>query len=98
MAENKKTIADINERLKKGEAMVMTAMEFKREVRNGYKFKVSDVDVVTTGTRACMSGTSAMVVIPVSEQGVFDRAEKIWLNGVPCFPGCRPIPVQSSIR
>lgn len=90
MAAQQKTIFEINEKLKKGEAVIMTAMEFKKEVRSGYKFKVSDVDVVTTGTRAIMSGTSAMLVVPVAEKGAFKRAEKIWLNGVPCFPGLKP--------
>lgn len=68
----------------------MTAMEFKKEVRQGYKFKVSDVDVVTTATRAIMSGTSAMLVIPVAPKGSFKRAEKIWLNGVPCLTASNP--------
>ncbi|MCD6297712.1 MAG: methanogenesis marker 16 metalloprotein, partial [Deltaproteobacteria bacterium] len=91
MAKQQKTISEINEKLKKGEAVVMTAMEFKKEVRSGYKFKVSDVDVVTTGTRAIQSGTSAMLVIPVAEKGDFTRAEKMWLNGVPCWPGSNPV-------
>jgi putative methanogenesis marker 16 metalloprotein len=85
-----KTISEINEKLLKGEAVVMTAMEFKKEVRSGYKFKVSDVDVVTTATRGLMSGTSAMVVIPVSGKAVFRQADKIRLNGVPCLPGMGP--------
>lgn len=89
MSEAQKSIHQINQKLKNGEAVVMTAMEFKEEVRNGRKFKVSDVDVVTTGTRAVMSGTSAMLVIPVADKGA-RRAEKIWLNGVPCFPNSVP--------
>ena len=82
-----KTISEINEKLLRGEAVVMTAMEFKREVRSGYKFRVSDVDVVTTATRGLMSGTSAMVVVPFGGRGTFRQADKIWLNGVPCLPG-----------
>ena len=90
MAVETRTIREINEKLKKGQAVVLTAMEFKKEVRAGRKFKVGDVDVVTTGTRAVMSGTSAMLVIPVAEKGRFNRAEKIWLNGVPCIPSSNP--------
>jgi putative methanogenesis marker 16 metalloprotein len=85
MAEERKTVAEINEKLKNGEAVVMTAMEFKKEVRRGRKFKVSDVDVVTTGTRGVMSGTSAMLAIPLAEPGTFMRARQMWLNGVPCI-------------
>lgn len=87
MLKQTKTISEINERLKKGEAVVMTAMEFKKEVRSGYRFKVSDVDVVTTATRGTMSGTSAMLVLPLPEAGRCRKIEKIWLNGVPCFTG-----------
>ena len=90
MTAGTKTIKEINARLKKGAAVVMTAMEFKEEVRNGYKFKVADVDVVTTATRSIMSGTSAMLVVPVAKKGTFKRAHKMWLNGVPCFPGSSP--------
>lgn len=85
-----KTIPEINERLRKGEAVVMTAMEFKREVRNGRRFRVRDVDVVTTATRGTMSGTSAMLVVPLSERAAGSRIERIWLNGVPCIPGTAP--------
>ncbi|HJM51353.1 MAG TPA: methanogenesis marker 16 metalloprotein [Alphaproteobacteria bacterium] len=90
MSSQTKTIAEINAKLRRGDAVVMTASEFKKEVRNGYKFKVSDVDVVTTATRAIMSGTSAMLVIPVAAAGAFARAQRMWLNGVPCFPGSHP--------
>ncbi|MBU0465722.1 MAG: methanogenesis marker 16 metalloprotein [Proteobacteria bacterium] len=87
MPVQKQTISEINEKLKNGEAVIMTAMEFKKEVRDGRKFKVTDVDVVTTATRGIMSGTSAMLVLPIAEKGTFKRLEKIWLNGVPCFSG-----------
>lgn len=90
MATDKKTIAEINEKLKTGKAVIMTAMEFKKEVRSGYKFKVSDVDVVTTGTRGVMSGTSAMLAVPLAETGTFKRAKKLWLNGLPCIPSANP--------
>ena len=90
MAATRKSIGEINAKLKKGEAVVMTAMDFKKEVRNGYRFKVEDVDVVTTGTRAVMSGTSATLVVPVASRGTFQRVREIWLNGVPCLPGANP--------
>ncbi len=84
------TIAGINERLKKGEAVVMTSAAFKEEVRRGRRFTVGQVDVVTCATRSVMSGTAAMFVVPVSGPGSFTRAEKIWLNGVPGVPGPAP--------
>jgi putative methanogenesis marker 16 metalloprotein len=90
MAKDKKSISEINEKLKKGQAVVMTAMDFKKEVRSGYRFKVSDVDVVTTGTRGTMSGTSAMLVMPVDANGRSQSIKDLRLNGVPCFPYANP--------
>lgn len=77
-----RSIAEINERLARGEAVVMTAMEFKQEVRNGRRFRLGDVDVVTTATRAVMSGTSAILGVPLDSG---DPARRIWLNGLPCL-------------
>jgi putative methanogenesis marker 16 metalloprotein len=76
-----RTIQEINARLAKGEAVVMSAQEFKKEVRGGYHFKLGDVDVVTTATRAVMSGTSATLVLPI-EAG--SGVRQAWINGVPC--------------
>ncbi len=84
------TIREINERLNKGEAIVMTSSDFKEEVRRGHRFTVGEVDVVTCATRGVMSGTAAMFVVPVTSPGVFTRAEKIWLNGIPGIPGPAP--------
>ncbi|MCK9330383.1 MAG: methanogenesis marker 16 metalloprotein, partial [Candidatus Cloacimonetes bacterium] len=48
------------------------------------------VDVVTTGTCGVMSGTAAILSVPVAAPGTFERAEWVWLNGVPCMPGPCP--------
>ncbi len=85
-----KTIAEINAKLKRGDAVVLTAMEFKAQVRQGRKWRVSDVDVVTTATRAIMSGTSAAIVMPLPEAGRGAKLRNLWLNGVPCNTGLSP--------
>lgn len=85
-----KTVAEINERLQRGEAVVLTAQEFKAEVRRGRGFRPEDVDVVTTASHGIMSGTAAVFSVPVSGRGVFARAKRAWLNGVPAFPGPAP--------
>lgn len=85
-----KSLDLINEKLQKGTAVVMTAHEFKDSVRKGKVYSLKDIDVVTTATMGVMSGTSAVLNVPVTEPGVFRRAEKIFLNGVPGFPGPAP--------
>jgi len=88
-----KSIADINEKLKRGKAVVLTAQEFKAAVRDGKAISPDDVDVVTTATFGVMSGTAAILSIPVGERGQFKGAREILLNDVPAFPG--PCPNES---
>ncbi|HOB60251.1 MAG TPA: methanogenesis marker 16 metalloprotein [Methanoregulaceae archaeon] len=85
-----KSIDEINHKISLGEAAVLTAAELKRQVADGEHLTVSDVDVVTTATFGIMSGTLALLHIPVSDPGTFHHAEKAWLNGVPAIPGPCP--------
>ncbi|WOF16937.1 methanogenesis marker 16 metalloprotein [Methanoplanus sp. FWC-SCC4] len=85
-----KTIADINNKIKSGKAVVYTASEFKELVRENKTPSAEEVDVVTCGTCGIMSGTFAVMTVPVGEPGAFRRAESITLNGVPAFPGPCP--------
>ncbi|MBI5458548.1 methanogenesis marker 16 metalloprotein [Methanobacterium sp.] len=86
----KKSIQDINQKIKKGEATILTAEEVTRLVMDGEEPTMEDIDVVTTGTCGIMSGTAAIFHLPVAEPGSFKKAGKITLNGVPGFPGPCP--------
>jgi putative methanogenesis marker 16 metalloprotein len=85
-----KTVADINARLQRGDAVVLTAQEFKANIRRGKVYTLDDVDVVTTATHGIMSGTAAAFSVPVADRGVFGRARAAWINGVPGAPGPTP--------
>lgn len=85
-----RTITEINQKIKNGEATVLTAEEISNLVREGNEPKIEDVDVVTTGTCGIMSGTAAIFHIKVGEPGSFKKARKVLLNGVPAFPGPCP--------
>ncbi len=85
-----KTMREIDEKIRNGSAVVYTAAEFKQLVREGAEITAADVDVVTTGTCGVMSGTAAILSVPVAAPGTFERAERAWLNGVPCMPGPCP--------
>jgi len=84
------SIEEINQKISKGEATVLTAEEVSQLVREGETPKAEYVDVITTGTCGIMSGTAAIFHIKVSEPGEFKKVEKIYLNGVPGFPGPCP--------
>ncbi len=47
-------------------------------------------DVVTTATRAVMSGTYAVLSFPVAGPGSFLRAKKVWMNGIAAHVGPCP--------
>ncbi|RLA94173.1 MAG: methanogenesis marker 16 metalloprotein, partial [Deltaproteobacteria bacterium] len=49
-----------------------------------------DVDVVTTATCGVMSGTAAILSIPIEGPGKFKGVQEISLNDVPAFPGPCP--------
>jgi uncharacterized protein (DUF39 family) len=85
-----KTQAEINAKIRNGTALVMTATEFKQHVRNGDTITCDEVDVVTTGTFGVMSGTYAVLSIPIAEKKAFKTADRVWLNGVPAVPGPCP--------
>jgi len=86
----KRTIADINAKLKRGAAVVMTAEELCNCVRDGTEIGFEDVDVVTSATCSVMSGTYAILSFQVAERDTFERATHVFLNGVPAFPGPCP--------
>lgn len=85
-ASTTKTIAEINERIKKGKAVVLTAEEMVETVRRLGKTKAAkEVDVVTTGTFSpmCSSG----LLFNFGQEPPLMRASQVWLNNVPCLAG-----------
>lgn len=87
---NIRSIKEINQKIEKGQATVLSAEEVSQLVREGEEPKAEDIDVITTGTCGIMSGTAAILHIPVAGPGKFKKAKTILLNGVPGFPGPCP--------
>ncbi len=84
--EVKKTVREINERIKKGQAVVVTAREMTDIVRRLGKVKAArEVDVVTTGTFSpmCSSG----MLFNFGQEPPVIRASKVRLNSVQCHAG-----------
>jgi putative methanogenesis marker 16 metalloprotein len=86
----KRTIEDINKKIRSGKATVFTGDELRKMLDKGEKIRFDDVDVLTSATCGLMSGTIAILSIPVTERGVFTRAQDVLLNGVPSYPGPCP--------
>jgi putative methanogenesis marker 16 metalloprotein len=85
-----RSIKGINRLIECGDAIVLTAQEVCDMVQGGEEVTLKDVDVVTTATRAIMSGTYAVLSFSIASQGSFLRAKRAWINGVTAHVGPCP--------
>ena len=81
-----KSYDEINDKLSRGEAVVLTAMEFKDLAREFSPAElVREVDVVTTATFAPMCSSGVFLNFGHADPPI--RMEEISLNGVPAYEG-----------
>jgi uncharacterized protein (DUF39 family) len=81
-----KSFDEINEKIKKGKAVVVTAEEIIDIVaEKGVKQAAKEVDVVTTGTFGPMCSSGAFINFGHSNPPI--RMSKVWLNDVPAYAG-----------
>ncbi len=84
--EIKKSYEEINDRIKKGKAVVVTADEMPGIVKSeGVKKAFEKVDVVTTGTFGVMCSSGAFLNFGHTKPRI--RATKVWLNDVEAYGG-----------
>jgi uncharacterized protein (DUF39 family) len=83
-----KTIEEINEKIKKGTAVVVTAEEIIGIVQEkGTKKTAQEVDVVTTGTFGPMCSSGAYFNIGHSKPRIKLGGGRAYLNDVPAYAG-----------
>jgi len=83
-----KTIAEINEKIKTGKAVVFTAEEIIDVAREkGTKKAAQEVDVVTTGTFGIMCSSGAYFNIGHSRPRIKLGGGRTYLNDVPAYTG-----------
>lgn len=81
-----KSIDQINERIRDGNARVVTAEEMPRIVADlGEKKVLAEVDVVTTGTFGAMCSSGAFLNFGHADPPI--RMERVWLNDVEAYGG-----------
>jgi putative methanogenesis marker 16 metalloprotein len=85
-----RSFPEILQRLERGNALILTSQEVCELVDRGDKATLEEVDVVTTATRAIMSGTYAVLSFPVARPGTLLRAKRVWINGVETTVGPCP--------
>lgn len=89
-----KTIAEINEKIKKGQAVVLTADEIIELKKSANPEKLAkEVDVVTTGTFGPMCSSGVFLNFGHSKKRIKMGGGKVCLNGVPAYTGIAAVDV-----
>jgi uncharacterized protein (DUF39 family) len=89
-----KTIEEINEKIREGKAVVVTAEEIIGIVKQkGVKKAAEEVDVVTTGTFGPMCSSGAYLNIGHSTPRIKLGGGKVYLNDVPAYAGFAAIDI-----
>jgi len=89
-----KNIAEINERIAKGQAVVVTAEEVIDLVkRKGVAKAAKEVDVVTTGTFGPMCSSGAFFNLGHSQTRIKAGGGQVYLNDVPAYTGLAAVDV-----
>lgn len=87
-----KTIKEINEKIRTGKVVVVTADEMTGIVKkHGARKAAAEVDVVTTGTFAPMCSSGAFINFGSCSPPI--KAAKAWLNDVPAYAGIAAVDI-----
>ena len=89
-----KTIAEINEKVKRGKAVVVTAEEVIDIAREkGISKAAEEIDVVTTGTFSPMCSSGVFLNVGHSKPRIKLGGGKVYLNDVPAYAGLAAVDV-----
>jgi uncharacterized protein (DUF39 family) len=89
-----KTVAEINEKIRKGKAVVVTAEEVLDIAKEkGVRKAAEEIDVVTTGTFGPMCSSGAFLNIGHSKPRIKLGGGKVYLNDVPVYTGIAAVDV-----
>ncbi len=87
-----RTIGEINQRIKQGKVVVVTADEMTDIVkRKGPAKAAREIDVVTTGTFSPMCSSGAFINFGHAKPTT--KASKVWLNNVPAYAGLAAVDI-----
>jgi uncharacterized protein (DUF39 family) len=89
-----KTIAEINEKIKKGQAVVVTAEEIiDIAKKKGVSQAAKEVDVVTTGTFGPMCSSGAYFNVGHTKPRIKLGGGRVYLNDVPAYTGIAAVDI-----
>jgi len=89
-----RTIAEINEKIRKGQAVVVTAEEVIGIARKkGVAAAAKEIDVVTTGTFGPMCSSSAYMNLGHTKPRMKVGGGRVYLNDVPAYTGVAAVDI-----
>lgn len=89
-----KTIAEINEKIRRGQAVVVTAEEIIEIARKkGISQTAREVDVVTTGTFGPMCSSGVFLNLGHTKPRIKLGGGKVYLNDVPAYTGLAAVDI-----
>jgi len=89
-----KTIAEINEKIRRGQAVVVTAEEIVDIAKKkGVSKAAKEIDVVTTGTFGPMCGSGAYFNVGHTKPRIKLGGGKVYLNDVPAYTGIAAVDI-----
>jgi len=92
MSTQRKTYQEINDKIKKGQVVVVTAEEMVDIVKKkGPAHAAKEVDVVTTGTFAPMCSSGAFINFGHTQPPI--KASRVWVNDVPAYGGLAAVDI-----
>ena len=81
-----RSIADINDKLRRGKATVLTLRELKARIAEvGVSQTTREVDAIATGTFEPMEGSGATINLGHTDPPI--KLRRCWLDGVPAYAG-----------
>ncbi|TXT61888.1 MAG: hypothetical protein BAJALOKI3v1_730013 [Promethearchaeota archaeon] len=88
--EKKRTLEEINSKIKEGNANILTVQELIDKLEDGENIGFEDVDVITTATKALMSGIAGIFSFRLFPPKEVRKFIEVSINGIPGFPGPCP--------
>lgn len=86
----RRKLSEIRKKIENGSSVVLTVQDLIERINNGEKVKFEDVDIITTATKALMSGIMGIFSFRLSPPKTLRKFTEVSINGIPAFPGPCP--------
>ena len=86
----KRKLSEIRKKIEEGTAVVLTVQELLDRISEDGKIQFEEIDIVTTATKALMSGIMGMFSFRLSPPKTVRKFTEVDINGIPTFPGPCP--------